>query len=617
MGFLPPLCSQYILNGSARQNSCNCYTLTPTTTFQSGSVWNGNKISLRNSFDFWFNVFLGCNDASGADGMVFILQPLSTNLGASGGGMGFDGIVPSIGIALDTWQNTIYNDPAYDHISIQANGAVSHTTDLAGPVPLSATSDNAEDCQWHRLRITWDAATQWLRAYFDGVLRVEKQVDLVASVFNNDPAVFWGFTGATGSSVNLQQFCTALNPLYTINAVNDVACEGMPVVFNNASESFAPITSYNWSFGDGTSSTDANPPHTYAAPGTYTVNLKIKGQDGCEKDSSRTLTVAPNPQASLQAFDTCFGFLPRYLLQAPATGTTTQWRVNSGTAATTAAAVLAGLTPGKYSLEAVVSSAYGCGNPARSVVEFTVKPVPDVAALVKDGCVDVPVLLEGKQVDSLTTVQSWTWRVGTTDFSGRVVRRTFSAPGSYPVKLWAVADNGCVTDTLKKTVRVSEAVLLARDTTLIRNMPARVYLQTNGVVSWTPARGLSDPTAADPVVTLDKDQRYVVTAVTPEGCTAVDTVLIKVFNGPAVYVPTGFTPNGDGRNDRLLPVYVGIKTLKQFAVFNRWGQQVFATTDMLKGWEGSGVTGTYVWLVNAVTDAGQSLFLKGTVTVIR
>src|SRR5215212_529859 len=110
--------SQYILNGSASQNSCNCYTLTNAVNWQSGSVWNSIKIDLNNSFDFHFNVYLGCQDGNGADGIVFILQPLSTSIGTGGEGMGFQGIQPSIGITLDTWQNAGLSDPAFDHISI-------------------------------------------------------------------------------------------------------------------------------------------------------------------------------------------------------------------------------------------------------------------------------------------------------------------------------------------------------------------------------------------------------------------------------------------------------------------------------------------------------------------
>src|SRR5215467_14657057 len=82
--------SQYILNGSATQNRCNCYTLTSEIRNESGSVWNSNKINLTSSFDFYFNVYLGCIDSTGADGIAFVLQPISTKLGTIGEGLGFE-----------------------------------------------------------------------------------------------------------------------------------------------------------------------------------------------------------------------------------------------------------------------------------------------------------------------------------------------------------------------------------------------------------------------------------------------------------------------------------------------------------------------------------------------
>ena len=190
----------YILNGSAQQNSCNCYTLTEDVVWQGGSVWNSRKINLNQSFDFWFNVYLGCKDDTGADGIVFMLQPLSTSIGTSGEGMGFAGVTPSIGIALDTYFNPNQNDPAYDHISIQANGNPNHSADLVSPVQASVTSSNIEDCQWHTLRIKRNAVTKTIEVYFDGTLRLTTQIDLIVNIFNNNPEVYWGFSGATGGS---------------------------------------------------------------------------------------------------------------------------------------------------------------------------------------------------------------------------------------------------------------------------------------------------------------------------------------------------------------------------------------------------------------------------------
>ena len=88
---------------------------------KAGSVWNINQIDLNQPFDYSFTVNLGCNNTSqwvGADGMVFALQPLNTSIGSSGGQMGLGGVSPSLGVYLDTYQNTAHGDIFNDHISI-------------------------------------------------------------------------------------------------------------------------------------------------------------------------------------------------------------------------------------------------------------------------------------------------------------------------------------------------------------------------------------------------------------------------------------------------------------------------------------------------------------------
>jgi hypothetical protein len=293
--------AQYILNGNATQNSCNCYTLTQPLNNQFGSVWNSNKINLNNPFDFVFNVYLGCLDANGADGLVFVLQPVSTSIGTGGGGMGFQGIAPSVGIALDTWQNFEFNDPVFDHISIQVNGDINHLNDVVPLVQASSTNPNIEDCQWHTFRIKWDPATFLLQTYFDGVFRQQATLNMVSTIFNNDPMVYWGFSGATGGAINLQQFCTALNPDFNFSYANTITCDSTVVTFSSTSQSFAPIASYYWDFGDGTTSTSASPaPHHYAAPGSYNIKLEISGLDGCLSDTlRRTINLSGQPITSI------------------------------------------------------------------------------------------------------------------------------------------------------------------------------------------------------------------------------------------------------------------------------------------------------------------------------
>lgn len=143
--------------------------------------------------------------------------------------------------------------------------------------------------------------------------------------------------------------------------------------------------------------------------------------------------------------------------------------------------------------------------------------------------------------------------------------------------------------------------------------------------TWSPATGLSNTNTANPVVTvgpIGSDITYQVVASTVAGCKGEGYVHIKVYTGPDIYVPTGFTPNGDGRNDRFTPFPVGIKSMNYFRVYNRWGQLVFSTNALYVGWDGTlggalQPSGTYVWMAEGVTLQGKLITKKGTVTLIR
>ncbi len=88
-----------------------------------------------------------------------------------------------------------------------------------------------------------------------------------------------------------------------------------------------------------------------------------------------------------------------------------------------------------------------------------------------------------------------------------------------------------------------------------------------------------------------------------------------------VYVPTGFTPNNDGRNDVLRVIGTTVKKL-EFGIYNRWGQRIFYTTDIRRGWDGTikGMqqnSGTYVYYLKAELIDGSTRIKKGTITLIR
>ncbi|HEU0064453.1 MAG TPA: gliding motility-associated C-terminal domain-containing protein, partial [Flavisolibacter sp.] len=141
-------------------------------------------------------------------------------------------------------------------------------------------------------------------------------------------------------------------------------------------------------------------------------------------------------------------------------------------------------------------------------------------------------------------------------------------------------------------------------------------------ITWSPGIGLNNSFIKNPLATLNSDITYVVTGRTAEGCEASDDISIKVFAQANLFVPTAFTPNGDGLNDVLKVIPVGIKELKFFNVYNRWGELVFTTKDYMKGWDGkvSGMlqgTFTFVWIAEGIDYKGNTIMRKGTVTLIR
>jgi len=628
------LSCQYILNGSATQNNCNCYTLTTATNTKSGSVWNSNKINLNNSFDFHFNVYLGCQDLNGADGIVFILQPISTSVGTTGEGMGFEGISPSVGISLDTWQNFNRNDPAYDHISIQLNGIVTHGTDLAGPIQASATTDNIEDCAWHVFRITWDASKKELTTYFDGQFRLQAQYDLVKNVFNNDPMVFWGFSAATGGANNLQQFCTALNPLFTTNLPNNSTCIGNPVLFTDQSESFTAIQKFYWDFGDGTTSSVQNPPpHNYGLAGAYEVKHVITGADGCVSDTmKKIINIGAIPVAKFDVFDTCTNkaILGIKDQSSSVFGEISQWwwLLDGTVTSTIQQPVFANLPVGTHQLRFAVKSVYGCKSDTVTRA-FSIWHAPAVAIRAENGCINQPIKFSGVQIDNVATIANWSWKFGDgLSSSEQSPVHTYSAAGMKNVHLTAAASNGCISNDTTFQVHVEQILVNAgKDTSVQQNIPFMLKGSWAGDISgtptltWSPAMGLNNINISNPVSVLQEDQQYLLTGLTSVGCTATDNVKITVFKSPGVLVPSGFTPNHDGLNDVLRPRYNGIKHLEYFAIYNRWGQLVFKTSDMTRGWDGiyngrQQGTQSFVWIVSAEDFNGNKYQLRGTTTLI-
>jgi len=616
----------YHINGNAFQENCNCYTLTPDQNFQSGSVWNINKIDLRQSFDYQFEIYLGCTDTEGADGIAFVLQPISTVVGTAGNGLGFQGIHPSIGVLIDTWQNTDDNDPAYDHLSIATNGVIQHATpnDLTGAIPALPNNANIEDCRWHNLHIQWNAAAQTLTATVDGLQHVQATINLVDVIFGGNPQVFWGFSASTGGGKNAQRFCTSLNADFIQNASSNY-CAPAVIDFEDHSRSFGSILEWHWDFGDGTQFNGPNPPpHRYSQPGNYSVSSTILGNNGCWSDTfKQVITIGSIPTAGIdipnQICDN--SLLPLHDNSTVTFGNINQWNwIINGQSYQQQNPDPGPLAPGPLQVQLQVATEQGCTSTSTQKI-VTVAPAPSISLTSADSaCAGAVLDITARSTRPLAPVTNWLWQPLTNN--SNVYSFSSATAGRYTVAVTGMADNGCASDTLHKEIVVLQTHADAgRDTTIAINEPLVLHGSGGPILHWSPATGLSDPAIADPTALLDHDMTYYLTAATSMGCETIDQINIRVYKGPDIYVPNAFSPNADNRNDRLRFVAPGIRQVYYFRIYNRWGQLLY-NSNSATGWDGrfqnrEQASDLYIWMISGEDLHGRLFNKKGTVLLIR
>ena len=137
---------------------------------------------------------------------------------------------------------------------------------------------------------------------------------------------------------------------------------------------------------------------------------------------------------------------------------------------------------------------------------------------------------------------------------------------------------------------------------------------------WTPATKLINATSLMPrTTTLHESTAYALTVENDNGCQGRAIAIVKVFT--QLYMPSAFTPNGDGLNDQFrIPLSSAVQ-LKEFSINDRWGTRVFITKNVQEGWDGTirgkkQDTGVYVYYIRAMVN-DKEIFLKGNVLLVR
>jgi gliding motility-associated-like protein len=271
----PGTSPNFVLNGSASSLGNNTYQMTTAILNDFASIWNNSMIDLSQSFQIDAELNFGTNDATGADGMAFVLQQTSNTYAPTAANNQFAIIDPSFIIEFDTWNNQNNNDIVDDHIAILKDGSSNHNINsLLNPISLG----NVEDGLWHTVRFNWDPITQNFLVDFDGVQVATLNYDIIQNIFNGSNAVYWGFTATTGGSFNDQSI--RFNNNSTFSPINDLLiCETDTVTISSPVSTDSYLWTPNISINDNTlESPNFNPSinTTYYFTGTNIFGCVIK-----------------------------------------------------------------------------------------------------------------------------------------------------------------------------------------------------------------------------------------------------------------------------------------------------------------------------------------------------
>jgi gliding motility-associated-like protein len=353
------------------------------------------------------------------------------------------------------------------------------------------------------------------------------------------------------------------------------------------------------------------------------VTQIVTSDDGCSSDSNRVpLVIGSYPVVDFSVAIACTGRpLPLLNQTTDSVGPISSW--NWALAGQTYSDSLPAITPqqpGQYDIRLSVVSAEGCA--ASATRTFTVNPTPQVTFPSDSACAGTPLTLTGILLAG--SVRKWFWLLDNNSLdSSQRISPVFNQEGLHLIRLWALSPQGCPSDTISQVDSIQASHAYAGDDTVVaQGYPLQLNARGGVRYTWAPSEGLTDPDIADPVANITQDTRYTLTAYSPAGCTSTATILVRVFRGPAIYVPSAFTPNGDGVNDVLKITAPGIRTLIYFRIFDRWGKEIFHTSDINATWDGTTSgrplpPGAYVWMIQAIDLTGETLSQRGTIMLMR
>ncbi len=341
---------------------------------------------------------------------------------------------------------------------------------------------------------------------------------------------------------------------------------------NNAALSASGGTSYVWNSTETTQAITVTPTVT----STYTVT--VTNATGCTDTDDVVVIVNPALTANAGTDQTiCEN--DQAVLTATG-GVLYKW----STTETTQTITVTPIVTSTYTVTQTYNATGACAVTDEVVV--TVNPIPVINA-----GTDQTICEDGQTVLTATGGTTYQWSTGTTTDA-----ITVSPQNTVTYTVTGADSNGCSdTDEVTVTLDFPPSDINLGTDTCVKQGAQMILDAGTGLYTYLWQDGNSGETYT---VTIAGDYWVDVS----NGCgTVSDTIIITECPLAEIFIPNTFTPNGDGINDVFIPVYTNITDFEMY-VFDRWGQEIYSTTDINKGWDGKFEgklcqEGVYSWLI--------------------
>ncbi|MBA4197828.1 MAG: hypothetical protein C0459_09770, partial [Chitinophaga sp.] len=412
-------------------------------------------------------------------------------------------------------------------------------------------------------------------------------------------------------------------PQATINGIAD-ACKSVLLSLGSSVVSRDSVFYRLWDLGNGSTSKDTMVQVTYFSAGSYSVKFTVGTVNKCYDSAMKALSVHPEPAITLQQpLRICKGDTATLIANGAASYI---WKDAANNIICTNCDSIKVKPSTNTTYNVIGYSQYGCSNVNNATINV-VQPFVMQASNNDSICVGKTVQLFARGGNTFNWYPSTglNTTTGQTVFAKPLTTTTYHVIGKDAY--------GCFADTSTITIKVGDATKLniGKDTVL---MAGNTYTfnpvtSRNDIVKWDwKGAAFSCNNCSTPTAKIIYDECISCTATNTFGCVSTDTTCIKTFCPTAeVFVPNAFTPDGDGINDKLVVQGKGIKQVKSFRVFNRWGELVFERTnfnvgDPAYGWDGT-VRGKaaspdiYVYVCEVICEKGYPAVFKGNTAILK